>query len=67
MQHLAYDRAGLAGCDHIDQPVRHAGLRKDFGDGVSGQGGSVAGFSTLPHPAAKAGPIFQVAIAAGKF
>ena len=63
LRHLARARAG----DHVQDSARQARLLEDLRDGQRAQRSQPAGFSTIVHPAATAGPILRVAIAAGKF
>jgi hypothetical protein len=63
----ADDGAGFAGRHDVDDPGGQSGLLEQRADRQAVSGVSLAGLSTIEQPAARAGPILRVAIAAGKF
>ena len=68
VQHRRHDRAGPPGRQHVDHARRARRPRRGsraIASAVSGV--SLAGLRTTVQPAASAGPILRVAIAAGKF
>ena len=67
VQHRRHDGARAPGGQHVDHPVRHPGLGQQPGQRERGQRGVAGGLEHHRAPAASAGPILRVAIAAGKF